>query len=73
MIGVEGEEIGDECVFITAPVGSPPPIYGDPSAFTIGRHLYAVQLEYSNAHLGVRERLWETRAECNPEPTPTHA
>lgn len=49
VIGVEGEEIGDECVFITAP---PPPIYGDPSVFTIGRHLYAVQLEYSNAHHG---------------------
>jgi hypothetical protein len=44
--GLEGEEIGDECVFVT------PPAYGDPSVFTIGHKLYAVQLEYSNAHHG---------------------
>jgi len=49
VIGVEFEEIGDECVFITAP---PPPIYGDPSVFTIGAHVYAVQLEYSNSKHG---------------------
>jgi hypothetical protein len=41
--GLQGEEIGDECVFIV------PPAFGDPSVFTIGRHLYAVQLEYSNS------------------------
>lgn len=41
--GLQGEEIGDECVFIT------PPAFGDPSVFTIGHHLYAVQLEYSNS------------------------
>ena len=52
MIGVDGEEIGDECVFTTAPPQSPPPVYGDPSIFRIGRHVYAVQLEYSNAHHG---------------------
>jgi len=52
VIGVEGEEIGDECVFTTAPPQSPPPVYGDPSIFRIGRHVYAVQLEYSNAHHG---------------------
>ncbi|PYX40752.1 MAG: hypothetical protein DMG81_05285, partial [Acidobacteria bacterium] len=44
--GLEGEEIGDECVFIT------PPSFGDPSVFTIGQKLYAVQLEYSNGHHG---------------------
>jgi hypothetical protein len=52
VIGVEGEEIGDECVFTTAPPQSPPPVYGDPSIFRIGGHVYAVQLEYSNAHHG---------------------
>ena len=52
VIGVEGEEIGDECVFTTAPPQSPPPVYGDPSVFRIGHHVYAVQLEYSNAHHG---------------------
>jgi hypothetical protein len=44
--GLFGEEIGDECVFIT------PPAYGDPSVFRIGRKLYAVQLEYSNSRHG---------------------
>jgi hypothetical protein len=44
--GLQGEEIGDECVFIV------PPSFGDPSVFTIGRKVYAVQLEYSNAHHG---------------------
>jgi hypothetical protein len=44
--GLQGEEIGDECVFIT------PPAFGDPSVFTIGHHLYAVQLEYSNSAHG---------------------
>ena len=52
VIGVEGEEIGDECVFTTAPPNSPPPVYGDPSVFTIGEHIYAVQLEYSNSKHG---------------------
>jgi hypothetical protein len=51
VIGVEFEEIGDECVFTTAPPGSPV-IYGDPSIFTIGEHVYAVQLEYSNSKHG---------------------
>jgi len=44
--GLYGEEIGDECVFVF------PPYYGDPSVFTIGTRLYAVQLEYSNSHHG---------------------
>jgi hypothetical protein len=44
--GLFGEEIGDECVFIT------PPAFGDPSVFVIGHKLYAVQLEYSNAKHG---------------------
>lgn len=52
VIGVFNEEIGDECVFTTADPQGPPPVYGDPSIFTIGKHLYAVQLEYSNAHHG---------------------
>jgi hypothetical protein len=37
--GLFGEEIGDECVFVV------PPAFGDPTVFTIGRKLYAVQLE----------------------------
>ena len=44
--GLEGEEIGDECVFIT------PPAFGDPSVFRIDDKLYAVQLEYSNSKHG---------------------
>jgi hypothetical protein len=40
--GLFGQEIGDECVFIV-------PRFGDPSVFTIGRKLYAVQLEYANS------------------------
>jgi hypothetical protein len=46
VIGLLGEEIGDECVFIA------PPAFGDPSVFTIGRKLYAVQLEYANSKHG---------------------
>lgn len=40
--GLFGEEIGDECVFLV-------PGFGDPSVFTIGGKLYAVQLEYANS------------------------
>lgn len=44
--GLFGEEIGDECVFIT------PPAFGDPSVFRIDDKVYAVQLEYSNTRHG---------------------
>lgn len=48
--GLFAEEIGDECVFIVVP--APKVAYGDPSVFRIGRKIYAVQLEYSNAAHG---------------------
>ena len=44
--GLEGEEIGDECVFITLPA------FGDASVFRIDDKTYAVQLEYSNSKHG---------------------
>lgn len=44
--GLQGEEIGDECVFIT------PPAFGSPSVFRVDDKVYAVQLEYSNARHG---------------------
>ena len=45
-LSLGGQEIGDECVFITF-VGNS--VYGDPGLFTVGEKTYAVQPEYDNA------------------------
>jgi hypothetical protein len=45
--GIFGEEIGDECSFITFAFA--PNVYFDPSTVTLGEHQYATQPEYSNA------------------------
>jgi hypothetical protein len=45
--GIYGEEIGDECSFITFAFS--PAVYFDPSAEWLNGHRYAVQPEYNNA------------------------
>jgi hypothetical protein len=45
--GIFGEEIGDECSFITFAFA--PNVYFDPSTVNLGGHMYATQPEYSNA------------------------
>lgn len=45
-VGMYGEEIGDECEFLTFTATAS---YFDPSLVFLGRKLYAVQPEYSNA------------------------
>jgi hypothetical protein len=46
LIVLNGAEIGDECSFFTVIASG---AFFDPSVFTIGSHLYAVQPEYSNS------------------------
>jgi hypothetical protein len=45
-----GQEIGDECVFISVLQVSPTTfaVFSDPTVFTIGKHVYATQPEYNN-------------------------
>jgi hypothetical protein len=45
-----GFEIGDECQFITILQVSPTSfaVFGDPTSFTVGKHVYATQPEYNN-------------------------
>jgi len=48
--GLFGEEMADECVFVF--LDAKGNAFGDPSVFRIGRKIYAVQLEYSDARHG---------------------
>jgi hypothetical protein len=41
-LGMRGQEIGDECVFLV------PPFYSDPAIISVHGHLYALQPEYNN-------------------------
>jgi|GEM_PF-1202746 len=45
-----GEEIGDECDFFTIQQTSPTTfaVFGDPTVFRVGKHIYATQPEYNN-------------------------
>ena len=45
-LGLEGQEIGDECIFL---VFTSTNVYSDPFIFKIGDDVYATQPEYSNA------------------------
>ena len=49
-VGLIGEEIGDECSFFAAVAISPKltELFFDPTVFTLGKHRYAIQPEYSN-------------------------
>jgi len=47
--GLYGQEIGDECSFITFAGNN---VYFDPSAVRLGEHKYAIQPEYSNRKHG---------------------
>lgn len=48
--GLAGEEIGDECDFFVIVQVSPGHLaaFGDPTTFTVGKHVFATQPEYSN-------------------------
>src|SRR5215831_72351 len=46
LVALAGEEIGDECSFFTVTAAG---AFFDPSVFSIGSHLYAVDPEYSNS------------------------
>jgi len=45
-----GQEIADECQFISILQVSPTSfaVFGDPTSFTVGKHVYAAQPEYNN-------------------------
>jgi hypothetical protein len=45
-LGLEGQEIGDECIFLLFTSTN---VYSDPFVFKIGDDVYATQPEYSNA------------------------
>jgi hypothetical protein len=49
--GLSGEEIGDECDFFVLVQVAPGLLgaFGDPTPFTVGKHVFATQPEYSNA------------------------
>jgi len=47
--GLFGEEIGDECQLVAIiPVGKQLAVFGDPTEFSVGKHRFATQPEYSN-------------------------
>lgn len=47
--GSQGEEIGDECdFFVIQPVTGGLGVFGDPTTFSVGKHIFATQPEYSN-------------------------
>jgi hypothetical protein len=50
-LGSRGEEIGDECAFVTPPTTTAPG-YFNPSVFNVHGVPFGIQLEYSNARHG---------------------
>ena len=63
-LGLEGQEIGDECIFL---VFTSTNVYSDPFIFKIGDDVYATQPEYSNALTVARfidRDCWGWRGPC---------